>query len=80
MLDSTLDELKFLYVSTPNPALRSVDVEKDSTRIQDLFERAEEDGLVTFRAKYWDASSVAHPVPAFQPASESTTYAHRFSA
>lgn len=80
MLDSTLDELKFLYVSTPNPALRSVDVEKDSSPISDLFARAEQHGLVTFRAKYWDASSVAHPVPVFQSAGASTTYAHRFSA
>ena len=79
MLSAKLDELKFLYVSTPNPALRNTAVEKDSTHIQDLFERAAEAGLVTFRAKYWDASSVAHPIPAFRPATESPTYAHRFS-
>lgn len=80
MLDNQLDLLKFLYISTPNSALRAVEVERDSTQIQDLFDRAEKNGLVTFRAKYWDASSVTHPVPVFGPSSESITYTHRFGA
>lgn len=80
MLDPQLDELKFLYVSTPNPALRTVDQEKDSTPIQNLFARAEQDGLVTFRAKYWDASSVTHPIPTLHPANGTRTYAQRFGS
>lgn len=80
MVDTNADALKFLYVSTPNPALQQVDKEKDSTPILELFGRAEEEGLVTFQVKYWDSSAVAHPIPAFQPAVEARTYAHRFSA
>lgn len=80
MIDVQSDELKFVHVSTPNPALRSVSVEKDRTRAQELFTRTENEGLVTFRVKYWESSAVAHPLPVFRPATETKTYASRFSA
>ena len=78
MLDPQSDELKFLYVAMPNPALETVGCEKDSTPISDLFERAELQGLVTFRSKYWESSTVTHPVPAFRGAPEAKSYAQRF--
>lgn len=80
MLDAYSDTLKFLHLCVPNPALRCVAAEKDATQISDLFARAEREGLVTFRSKYWDASSVAHPIPIFEPARETKTYAQRFYA
>ena len=79
MIDPELDELKFIRVSTPNPALRTVTAEKDRTRILELFARTDKEGLVTFRAKYWQASAVTYPIPSFYPATESRTYASRVS-
>lgn len=78
MFDTTANELKFIYVSTPNPALQQVELEKESTQIQELFSRTEQEGLMTFRVKYWDCSAVAHPIPVFRPAAETLTYAPRF--
>lgn len=80
MLDTRTDTLKFLHLCVPNPALRCVDAEDNAAQISDLFNRCEREGLVTFRSKYWEASSVAHPIPAFEPAPETKTYAQRFYA
>ena len=80
MLDPKTDALKFLYVAVPNPALETVGCEKDSTPISDLFQRAELHGLVTFRSKYWESSTVTHPIPAFRGASETASYVHRFGS
>lgn len=80
MIDGQSDELKFVHVSTPNPALRVVSLEQDRTRAQELFTRTENEGLVTFRVKYWESSAVAYPLPAFLPSTETKTYASRFSA
>ncbi|WP_334122027.1 hypothetical protein [Glutamicibacter sp.] len=80
LLDAHIDTVKFLYLSAPNQALHCVEAEKDATQISDLFSRAESEGLVTFRSKYWDASSVAHPIPVFDPSPETKTYAQRFYA
>jgi hypothetical protein len=65
MLDAGTDELNFLHVSMPNPALQSVDLEKDTDQIHELFVRTQNRGSVTFRVKYWDSCAVAHPIPAF---------------
>ncbi len=78
MLDPQTDELKFLYVAMPNSALQTVGCELDSTTISVLFQRAELHGLVTIRSKYWEFSTVTHPVPVFRWSSETKSYAQPF--
>lgn len=78
MIEPVSDELKFLYVAMPNPALETVACEKDSELISNLFQRAELNGLVTFRSKYWESSTVTHPIPTFRGAPVTRAYAQRF--
>lgn len=80
MLDPLTDALKFLFVSMPNPALEVVNPEKDETQIQDLFRRAELQGLVTFRSKYWESSTVTHPIPSVGSVQELKRKAQRLSS
>src|SRR5690606_35208964 len=79
MLDAGSDELKFLYVSTPNPVLKSVDPEEATTHIPEFFARTENQGAVTFRVKYWDSCAVALPIPVFHPVSDTKSYGQRLS-
>lgn len=79
MLDAGSDELKFLYVSTPNPALQQVDPEEATAQIQELFTRTGNQGAVTFRVKYWASCAVALPIPVFHPAADTKTYGQRLS-
>lgn len=79
MLDAGSDELKFLYVSPPNPVLKSVDPEEATTHIPELFARTENQGAVTFRVKYWDSCAVALPIPVFHPVSDTKSYGQRLS-
>ncbi|MFJ2620450.1 hypothetical protein [Glutamicibacter sp. NPDC087344] len=79
MIDPSSKELKLIHISTPNQALKPVPVEADSVPIGSLFERAEREGTVTFRVKYWEYSAVAHPIPSFQsiPSSAKMSYSRR---
>ncbi|MHA6969378.1 hypothetical protein ACX5K5_16955 (plasmid) [Glutamicibacter bergerei] len=79
MLDAGSDELKFLYISTPNPALKPVNPEEAATQIHELFARTENQGAVTFRVKYWASCAVALPIPVFYPTKETKTYGQRLS-
>lgn len=73
MIDPATDELKLLHVSTPNQALKTVGVEADATQIGSLIARAELEGMVTFRVKYWQHSAVAHPIPSFRSTAAAKT-------
>ncbi|CBT77185.1 hypothetical protein AARI_29860 [Glutamicibacter arilaitensis Re117] len=77
VLDTGSNELKFFYVSTPNPALQPVDPEKATTKIHELFARTEDQGAVTFRVKYWDSCAVALPIPVFHPVAATKNYEQR---
>ena len=82
MIDPECGELEFLYVSTPQPALKQVPAEADDQRIAGLFARTADSGLATFRVKYWAHSAVAHRVPAMPRTTAPVTadYTRRFLA
>lgn len=66
MIHPDTNELHFIHVCTPNQALRVVEIESEDITIFDLFNRAQVEGTVTFRVKYWQYSAVAHPIPVHQ--------------
>lgn len=65
MVETQTDELKFLHISEPSPVLEVVRPSAPRTKIKDLFDEAEQNGMTSFRVKYWRYSAVAHAVPAF---------------
>ncbi|WP_404290963.1 hypothetical protein [Glutamicibacter arilaitensis] len=65
MTETSTDALRLLHVSEPSPALELVAESGPDSRIDDLFRRAEQRGMSTFRVRYWKHSAVAHVIPAF---------------
>lgn len=65
MTETSTEELKFLHISEPSPALEVVTQSDPDSRISNLFQAAERSGMSTFRVKYWKYSSVAHAIPTF---------------
>lgn len=64
MFDAVVNEVHLIHVSLPLSTLQLVDEVTPRARIDELFEQAKTAGRVTFRAKYWRHSAVAHPIPA----------------
>ena len=65
MTEPCTDELRFLHISEPSPALKVVESCPPERAIISLFEQAERAGMSMFRVKYWKYSAVAHAIPVF---------------
>lgn len=63
ILYSDTGMLRFLHLSPPNPVLQNVEADDAQTPIRDLFDRAEQKDLLTFRAHGWKSSAVAYLIP-----------------
>ena len=70
-LDPSIDMLRFMYVSPPCSVLKVVDAEKDEAKVSELFTRAKENGLLTFRVKFWRESTVAYVFSEYEKTQES---------
>jgi len=77
MIDPRSDDLQFLHVSAPSPVLEIVTPAAARTRIASLFAAAEDEGMQTFRVKYWQHSAVAHLIPACHRSAEEDRLSYR---
>lgn len=77
MIDPRSEQLLFLHISAPNPALSIVNSVAEGTNISSLFEAAEHEGMMTFRVKYWKYSAVAHLIPAYQATATAERLSYR---
>ena len=71
------DDLQFLHVSAPSPVLEIVTPAAARTRIASLFAAAQDEGMQTFRVKYWQHSAVAHLIPACHRSAEEDRLSYR---
>lgn len=65
MTEPSTEDLRFLHISEPSPALMVVEPCRQDHAINNLFEQAERAGMSMFRVKYWKYSAVAHAIPVF---------------
>ncbi len=77
MIDPRSDDLQFLHVSAPSPALEVVAPAAARTRIDSLFTAAQDEGMKSFRVKYWQHSAVAHPIPAYHRTADEDRLSYR---
>ena len=63
MLDPATKDLRMLYVSTPQAALKKVRATPPGRTMGDLFEQLGSALIIELRVKFWHHTAVAHIIP-----------------